>query len=131
MRGNAGRKGSGVSGEVVAAAARAATAQLARELGLPALEVDVEMALYANGRDDARPVQYADPVAVAGLIVAAAQFAYQVYTDQKKRHRARPAHETVARQTRIHLRESGEATKTHQLIVDAVVTEVLKAADDE
>jgi uncharacterized membrane protein YebE (DUF533 family) len=123
--------GEGVSGAVVAAAARAATAQLAQELGLPALEVDVEMALYTNGRDDARPVQYADPIAVAGLIVAAAQFAYQIYTDQQKRHRAKPTHETVARQTRIRLQESGDATKTHQLIVDAVVTEVLRAADDE
>jgi uncharacterized membrane protein YebE (DUF533 family) len=119
-----------VSAEMVANAARAAAAQLTTELGLPTLEVDVEEALYADGQGN--PDRYFDPVAIASLIVAAAQFAYQVYTDQKKKHGTKPSHEVVARQTRIHLQESGEAAP--QRVLDAVVTEVLiraAEADDE
>jgi uncharacterized membrane protein YebE (DUF533 family) len=123
-----------LSGETVAIAARAAAAELAGELGQPALEVDVEVALYAaarNSGEDARPARFADPVAVAGLILALTQFAYQVYTDQKKKHRRKPSGESVSREIRIRQWENREVPKTQQRILDVVIREVIKAADEE
>jgi hypothetical protein len=118
----------------MAIAARAAAAELVGELGQPTLEVDVEVALYAVARNadaDARPARFADPVAVAALILALTQFAYQVYTDQKKRHARKPSHESVAREIRIRRWENGEVPKAQQRILDVVISEVIKAADDE
>jgi uncharacterized membrane protein YebE (DUF533 family) len=123
-----------VSDAVIASAARAAAAELAGELGQPALEVDVEVALYAaarNAGEDARPGRFTDPVAVAGLILALTQFAYQVYTDQKKKHARKPSHESVAREIRIRQWEHVEVPKAQQRILDVVISEVIRAADDE
>jgi hypothetical protein len=123
-----------VSDAVIASAARAAAAELAGELGQPALEVDVEVALYAparNAGEDARPPRFADPVAVAGLILALTQFAYQVYRDQKKKHRRKPSGESVSREIRIRQWEDGEISRSHQRILDVVIREVIKAADEE
>jgi uncharacterized membrane protein YebE (DUF533 family) len=118
----------------MAIAARAAAAELVGELGQPTLEVDVEVALYALARNadaDARPSRFGDPVAIAGLILALTQFAYQVYTDQKKKRARKPSHESVAREIRIKQWENGEVPKTQQRILDVVISEVIKAADDE
>lgn len=123
-----------MSGETVATAARAAAAELAWELGQPTLEVDVEVALYAvasNAETDTRPPRFTDPVAVAGLVLALTQFAYQVYSDQKKKHARKPSHESVAREIRIRQSDSGEAPNARQRILDVVISEVIKAADDE
>jgi uncharacterized membrane protein YebE (DUF533 family) len=120
--------------DVIATAARAAAAELAGELGRPTLEVDVEVALYALARnpgEDARPARFADPVAVAGLILALAQFAYQVYSDQRKKHPRKPSRESVTREIRIRQWENGEAPKSQQRIVDIVIREVIKAAEEE
>jgi hypothetical protein len=118
----------------MATAARAAATELAGPLGRPTLEVDVEVALYARTRNadgDARPARFADPVAVAGLILALTQFAYQVYTDQKKKRARKPSHESVAREIRIRQWANGEVPKAQQRILDVVISEVIKAADDE
>lgn len=123
-----------MSDAVIATAARAAAAELAGELGQPALEVDVEVALYAaarNAGEDARPPRFADPVAVAGLVLALTQFAYQVYTDQKKKHRRKPSGESVSREIRITQWENGEIPGSQQRILDVVIREVIKAADEE
>lgn len=123
-----------MSSAVIATAARAAAAELAGELGQPTLEVDVEVALYARARnpaEDARPPRFADPVAVAGLVLALAQFAYQVYTDQRKKHHRKPSRESVTREIRIRRWESGEVPKSQQRIVDVVIREVIKAAEEE
>jgi hypothetical protein len=126
--------GRAASGETVAAAARAAAADLAGQLGQPALEVDVEVALYATARSadgEARPPRYVDPVAVAGLVVALAQLGYQVYTDQKKKHGRKPSHESLAREIRVRQWETGEVPKPQLRVLDVVIREVIKAADAE
>jgi uncharacterized membrane protein YebE (DUF533 family) len=123
-----------VSDAVIATAARAAAAELAGELGRPTLEVDVEVALYALARnpgEDARPARFADPVAVAGLILALAQFAYQAYTDQRKKHRRKPSRESVTREVRIRQWENDEIPRSRQRILDVVIREVIEAAEEE
>jgi uncharacterized membrane protein YebE (DUF533 family) len=118
----------------VAIAARAAAAELSGQLGQPALEVDVEVALFAtagNAEGEARPARFVDPVAIAGLVVALAQLGYQVYTDQKKKHGRKPSHESVTREIRVRQWESGEVPKPQQRVLDVVIREVIKAADAE
>ena len=61
---------------------------------------------------------------LAAAIIAAASFAWTVYTDMKKRN-AHPAPEAVARTTRVKLRESDQTVPDH--VVEVVVTEVIQA----
>jgi len=110
----------------VADAARTAGATLAAELG-SGLPADVEAALYVRQVGDGRPSQYVDPVSLAGLIVAIATLAWTVYSDLRKRV-PEPAQETVVRQVRMTLRDSGELLPPQAgRITEVVVTEVIKA----
>src|SRR3954466_4649555 len=80
--------------------ARAAAERLAADYG-PRLVPDVEAALYAAG-SERRPEQYLDPISLAALIVAAAQFGWQLYQDHKK-EAATPSREVVERRIRVEL----------------------------
>jgi hypothetical protein len=113
----------------IAAAARAAAAQLAAEHG-PGLAAEVEAALHTRDSDQ-RPGQYLDPVSLGTLIVAIAALAWTIYTDQRKKT-PDPHPEAVARQVRIQLRQHGQ-TSPHNTgqITEIVVTELLQAADSQ
>ena len=110
----------------VGIAARAAAQQLqaGAEVG-PGLVAEVE-AVLATRESPSSPPQYADPVALAGLIVAIASLAWTVYTDLRKRT-ARPSAEVVARTVRVTWRDQGQADAPEH-IVEVVVTEAIRAA---
>lgn len=131
----------------VAEAARAAAATLAPELGaqLPAqveaalaardqgwLPGQVETALAARDHGERRPGQY-DPLAVAGLAVAAAslivtiaQLAWSVYTDQR-RHAPEPSPEAIARQIHITLRQQDTPLPdSTDHITEVIITEIIR-----
>jgi len=107
----------------MAIAARAAAQRLGGESD-PRLVAEVEAALAARESPSAPPPQYFDPISLAAAIIAAASFAWTVYTDMKKRN-AHPAPEAVARTTRVKLRESDQTVPDH--VVEVVVTEVIQA----
>jgi hypothetical protein len=105
-------------------AARAAAQRLQAE-GRAGLVAEIE-AVLATRESPSAPPQYADPVALASLIVAVASLAWTVYTDLKKRT-AQPAAEVVARTVRVTRHDQGQpAAPDH--IVEVVVTETLRAA---
>ncbi len=110
----------------VGTAARAAAQQLQAGAG-PGLVAEVE-AVLATRESPAAPPQYADPVALASLIVAIASLAWTVYTDLKKRT-AKPSPEVVTRTVRVGLRDQGHAAADH--VLEVVVTETIWAADQE
>src|SRR5690349_5399505 len=109
--------------------ARAAAWRLAPEFGgrLPA---DVEAILRAStggGRDD----RYLDPVALAALIVSAAQFAWTVYADLRKRT-AKPAPQVVASRVRVELAERTEIDPSvRDRVIDIVVAETLSRDEEQ
>jgi hypothetical protein len=108
----------------VGIAARAAAQQLQVEVG-PGLVTEVE-AVLATRESPSAPPQYADPIALASLIVAIASLAWTVYTDLKKRA-AQPTEQVVARTVRVTRRDQGQAAAPAR-IVEVVVTETLRAA---
>jgi hypothetical protein len=61
---------------------------------MPGVAAEVEAALAAR-QTPAVPPQYADPVALASLIVAIATLAWTVYTDLRKRTTAIPAPDVI------------------------------------
>jgi hypothetical protein len=104
-------------------AARSAAQQLQAE-ARPGLVAEVE-AVLATRQSPSAPPQYADPIALASLIVAIASLAWTVYNDLKKRT-GQPAAEVVARTVRVTRRDQGQpATPDH--IVDVVITETIRA----
>jgi hypothetical protein len=111
--------------QTVTVAARAAARRLSGQYG-PRLEVDVEAALDDGGAE--LPKQYFDQVALAGLIVAVAQFAYQVYRDhQKDRHK--PDRDQVVYAVRVERLKYTDLTRAEEEIIEIVTAEVVKAAD--
>jgi hypothetical protein len=111
-----------VAGKGPAGGARAAAARLAPEFG-DRLPADVEAALHtpAGGGGD----RYLDPVALAALIVSAAQLAWTVYADLQKRT-AKPAPQVVARRVRVELAEHTEIDPgVRDRVIDIVVAETL------
>jgi len=70
----------------------------------PGVVGDVEAALACS----TRPGQFVDPVSVGALVVAVAQFAWQVYQDRKKDGVA-PSREVLTRAVRLRLRDSEHA----------------------
>jgi hypothetical protein len=70
-----------------------------------------------------------DPVALASLIVSIASLAWTVYTDLKK-HTANPTVEVVTRTVRVTRRDQGHAAAPDH-VVEVVVTETIRAADDQ
>lgn len=111
----------------IATAARAAAQRLGADTD-PRLAAEVEATLAARESPSSPPSQYFDPISLASLIVAAASFAWTVYNDKKKRN-AHPTAEDVARTTRVKLRENDQTVPDH--VVEVVVTETIKAADDQ
>ena len=105
-------------------AARAAARQLHAEAG-PGLVAEVE-AVLATRESPSAPPQYADPIALASLIVAIAGLAWTVYNDLKKRT-AKPAAQVVARTVRVSRRDQGQADAPDH-VVEVVVTETIRAA---
>jgi hypothetical protein len=107
--------------------ARAAVKRLEPEAA-PGLAAEVEAALAAR-QSPATPPQYADPVALAGLIVATAGLAWTVYTDLRQRT-TRPTVEVIARTIRLTLRDSGQAAPPDH-VIDVVVTETIHTAVEQ
>jgi hypothetical protein len=108
----------------IAIAARAAAQQLEVETR-PGLVAEVE-AVLATRESPSAPPQYADPLALASLIVGIADLAWPIYTDLKRRT-AKPSAEVVARTVRVTRRDRGQADAPDH-IVDVVVTETIRTA---
>jgi hypothetical protein len=105
-----------------AAAARAAAAILAPELGAD-LPAEVEAALAARGTRQP-PDRYLDPVSIATLIVTIATLAWTIYNDQRTRT-PDPPPATIARQIRITLRDQDTTLPPGtEHITEIVATEI-------
>lgn len=105
--------------------ARMAARQL--EAGNPGIVAEVEAVLAAQGFAPSQR-QYVDPTALGSLIVSIASLAWTVYADLE-RHKTKPTSETLARTIRVTLRDREQLTAPDR-IVDAVVTETIRAAPD-
>ncbi|MGH3598772.1 MAG: hypothetical protein ACRDQH_00605 [Pseudonocardiaceae bacterium] len=115
----------------VGRAARAAARRLASDHG-PRLTVDVEAALREQS-SNGRPEQYIDPIGLAALIVAAAQLAWSVYIDLRKKT-LKPAPEVITQQIRIELDqprtiEPAERDRVIEIVVDEIVQPPDEPAD--
>ena len=107
--------------------ARASAKALAGEHGAR-IVADVERELHA-GAEDSEPDQYLDPVSLGALIVSAATFAWQVYTDSRDRGK-KPDSTTLARSVRIELEDhSTEITAGTEHVITVVVQETLHRGD--
>ncbi|MBA9002372.1 hypothetical protein [Thermomonospora cellulosilytica] len=107
--------------------ARAAARRLASQYG-PSLADDVEAALHSQN-SDRRPDQYADPVAVASLIVSAATLAWTIYNDLKSRA-SNPSPEYVSRTVITQIRQEHELTDEQRNVITVTVQETLTAPAD-
>jgi hypothetical protein len=116
---------------VAAMVARAAAGDLTPAHG-PRLTAAVEAAIQANGGREKHktPDQYIDPIAVGALIVAIAQFGYQVYTDRKKRGQ-NPTREGIAQAIRIERRKRSELTGEEIEIIEIISAKLIEQADDQ
>lgn len=116
---------------VAAMVARAAAGDLTPTHG-PRLTAAVEAAIQANGGRGKQktPDQYIDPIAVGALIVAIAQFGYQVYTDRKKRGQ-NPTREGIAQAIRIERRKRSELTGEEIEIIEIISAKLIEQADDQ
>lgn len=112
-----------------AAVATAAARQLAAQFGQPRLLLDVQAAIRSRGAFE-QPRQFADPVALASLIVSIAGVAWQIYSDKKKEGE-KPTREMLIRAVRVRQRESSELTGAEEKIIEVVVAEIVQVADDD
>jgi hypothetical protein len=104
-------------------AARAAARRLADELD-PGLRTQVEDALDA-GDGDARPQQYADPVALGSLIVSAAGLAWTIYHDLREKA-AKPAPSVIIKQVELELPATDPVPPARRArIIEVVVGEIV------
>ena len=95
------------------------------------LEADVEAAIYTRGTNAAsKRDRYIDPVGLAGLIVAAADLAWSVYTDLRSKSDTRPGTQAVALRVRNTLRETRTLEEGTQQVIEIVVEETLRALPD-
>jgi hypothetical protein len=114
----------------IAKAARAAAQCLAIDHG-PRLPADVGAELQTRNSAARRPGQFIDPVSVASPIVAIATLAWIIYADLREKTAA-PSREAAARRVRVELRERDEVGHPEaSRITEIVVTEIIKAADDQ
>jgi hypothetical protein len=120
-----------VVSNAVAAVARAAAGKMAPRHG-PRLTAAVEAAIHADGghQEQKTPGQYIDPIALGALIVAIAQFGYQVYTDRKDRGQ-QPTREAIAQAIRIERRKHSELTGEETEVIDIVSAKVIEHGDDQ
>ena len=104
-------------------AARAAARRLADELD-PGLRTHVEAALQA-GDADARPQQYADPVALGSLIVSAAGLAWTIYKDLREKA-PKPTPNVIVKHVELELPVSDPVPPTQRArVIEVVVEEIL------
>lgn len=104
-------------------AARAAARRLADELD-PALRTQVEAALQA-GDGDARPQQYADPVALGSLIVSVAGLAWTIYKDLQEKA-PKPGPKVIVKQVERELPASDPVPPAQRArVIEVVVEEIL------
>lgn len=93
------------------------------------LTVDVETALQERG-SNGRPDQYVEPVGLAALIVAAADLAWSVYIDLRKKT-PKPAPEVIARQIRIKLDQPRTIEPAERdRVIEIIVDEIIQPADE-
>lgn len=115
-------------GSPVGRVARAAARRLAKHHG-SGLAVHVEAALRERG-SNGRPEQYVEPIALAALIVAAADLAWSVYADLRKKSE-KPAPEVISWQLRVELdqpRTIQPAERDH--VIQIVVDEIIHHGDE-
>ncbi len=117
----------------VAEVARAVAGQLAPRYG-PRLTAYVEAAIHADdghqGQEEKAPGQFVDPISLGALIVALAQFGYQVYTDHKKKGQ-QPTRETIAQATRIERRKHSDLTGEETEVIDIISAKIIERGDDD
>lgn len=106
--------------------ARGAARRLSSDLR-PGLQTDVEAALHADP-DAERPDQFVDPISLAGLIVSLATLAWTVYTDLHT-EKPDPSPDTIRRTIRVKLRDSGTGPVDHDHLVEVVVDETIRTAN--
>ena len=112
--------------QTIAVISRAAAHRLSSAFG-PALLAEVEVALNSQELEQ-RPDQYFDPISVGGLIVATATLAWTIYTGLTRK----APRNDIERRVRVTLRDTGTLTdKQHDLMLEVVVSEVIKAVDPE
>src|SRR4051794_41892740 len=108
--------------------ARAAAQRLTAAYGLR-LVPDVEAALYAVG-SERRPEQYPDPISLAALLVAAAQFGWHLYQDHKKETDT-PSREVVERRIRVELPQRTDiSTDDRNRIIAGITEEIIRPAGE-
>jgi len=105
--------------------ARRAALRLADEQdrNLPAA---VEAQIQTGGAVPQR-FEAATTIALAALILSAAQFAWDIYRDLKKDSKAAPAREVIARRMRLELKVSEAITSERRdRVITAVVDELME-----
>ena len=113
----------------VKAGARAAANHLAADLG-PDLPAEVENAIHASISAD-QPQRYFDPISLGGLIVSIATLAWTVYAGLRPEKTAETKTEVITKVT-IEMQENDNLYAVDlNKVIDVVVTEVIKAADDD
>jgi hypothetical protein len=100
--------------------ARAAARRLSHDYGAH-IALEVEAALGSVG-PSRRAEQYLDPVALAALVISAAQLSWSVYMDLRSR-KAKPAREVIERIVTVKLPERSDISTTDRERVITVVTE--------
>ncbi len=119
--------------DAVAGVARAVSGELAPRYGTR-LVADVEAGIYANNgrqaQEQEEPGQYLDPVALGALIVAIAQFGYQVYTDRKNKGQ-QPTREAIAQAIRIERRKYSDLTGEEAEVIDIISRKIIEHADEK
>lgn len=114
---------------VVSSVAVTAARQLAAELRLPRLPLDVEAAIRSGGTGE-HPRQFVDPVALGSLIVSIATLAWQVYGDKKKEG-STPTRDTLTGIVRVQRYQGSDLTRAEEKIIEVVAAEVINAAGNE
>ena len=86
----------------------------------PQLEIEVEKRIAAEEKPGAEVYDVATLVAVASFLVSLAQFAYDIYKDQRDRHAVDP--DAIRRESRIHVAAPPQLDQERrELLIDAVV----------
>ena len=114
--------------DAVADIARTAGVRLSATLG-EELAAEVEAELGRAGSEDDMPQAYADPVSIAGLIVAIASLAWSIYVELR-RPRAELAGAVRQRWARDHGIDSVDSIDaTAAAVIDVVAEETVKRGD--
>jgi hypothetical protein len=109
--------------DAVSDIARATAGRLGDEYG-PSLAADVEVALQ---HEAGVPRTYADPISIAGLIVAIAGLAWSIYTELRRwRSTPTPLAENVAQAVRLRFGEDHALDDTAKAVIDVVAEETVK-----